>query len=225
MRRCDLHFIETLELFYFFFIIFRYCYEEVRPPHISYHMYILDNYYHIYNRGAHKNKIFSDGLDYEHFAQLLFVANDKRPLTTGWYKRDVWNKSTQRIVSIKSYCLMPNHFHLCVREIEPGGIEKFMHRLCTAYAIYYNKKYRHSGTIFQGNYKYLHVDSDEYLRCLIQYIHLNPYGIEDPTLMKSAKLEYLNDAVEYSRNYIYSSFMDYLGVKRPQNVILDILQF
>ena len=86
--------------------------------------------------------------------------------------------------------------------------------------MYYNIKYNHSGTIFQGQYKAKHVGDDDYLRYLIQYVHLNPFGIEEPELMKSAKNEYLDKAIVYSRNYEYSSYKDYLGENRPQKVIL-----
>ena len=86
--------------------------------------------------------------------------------------------------------------------------------------MYYNRKYDHSGTIFQGPYKEKYVDTDDYLRYIVQYIHLNPYGIEEPELMKTAKPEYLQQAIEYSRKYTRSSYMDYLGVTRPQNTIV-----
>ena len=86
--------------------------------------------------------------------------------------------------------------------------------------MYYNNKYDHSGTIFQGRCKSKCVDSDKYLRYLIQYIHLNPYGIEEPDMTKPARLEHLEEAVEYSKKYEYSSYKDYLGEKRPQNSII-----
>ena len=118
---------------------------------------------------------------------------------------------------------MPNHFHIGLKETTERGIEKFVHRLCTSYSTYYNKKYNHSGTILQGQYKSKLIDSDEYLRYLIQYIHLNPYGIEEPDLMKTAKPEYLAEAIEFSKKYEYSSYKDYLGEKRPQNAIIKMI--
>jgi len=88
--------------------------------------------------------------------------------------------------------------------------------------MYYNNKYDHSGTIFQGQYKSKHVDTDEYLRYLIQYIHLNPFGIEEPEMNKAAKSEHLEDAIEYSKTYEYSSFKDYLGENRSQASIVTL---
>ena len=124
------------------------------------------------------------------------------------------------LVEIYVYCLMPNHFHLALKEVSDKGTEKFMRKLCTSYVMYYNNKYNHSGTIFQGEYKSKLIDSDEYMRYLIQYIHLNPYNIEEPDMTKPAKLEHIQEAIEYSRKYEYSSYKDYSGEKRPQNSII-----
>ena len=86
--------------------------------------------------------------------------------------------------------------------------------------MYYNSKYKHSGTIFQGPYKSKHVDNDDYYRYLLQYIHLNPFGISEPDMNNIAKTEYFNEAMIYSKGYEYSSFKDYLGEDRPQRSIL-----
>ncbi|MFA6404846.1 MAG: transposase [Candidatus Paceibacterota bacterium] len=185
--------------------------------------HILGEKYHIYNRGAHKAPIFLDRGDYERFITLLYTANDTRrvdlrsikPLDMFQYNRDI-------IVDIFAYCLMPNHFHIGVEEKTDGGITRFIRKLCTSYAMYYNRKYDHSGTIFQGQYKEKHIDNDEYLRYLIQYIHLNPYSIDEPDLMKTAKPEYLAQAIEYSKKYEFSSYKDYLGENRPQGSIIRV---
>jgi len=86
--------------------------------------------------------------------------------------------------------------------------------------MYYNIKYDHSGTIFQGQFKAKHVDNDDYFRYLIQYIHLNPFGIQEPDMMRDTKNEHIDDAIAYSKTYEYSSFKDYLGESRPQASIL-----
>jgi putative transposase len=186
-------------------------------------MHIIGEHYHVYNRGAHKAPIFHDKDDYDRFVSLLYIKNDVhrvdlrniKPSQMFIYNREV-------LVDIFAYCLMPNHFHIGLKEITEKGIEKFVHKLCTSYTMYYNNKYDHSGTILQGQYKSKLVDSDEYLRYLIQYIHLNPFGIEEPDLMKTAKPEYLKEAIEFSKKYEYSSYKDYLGEKRPQNSITRV---
>jgi hypothetical protein len=117
---------------------------------------------------------------------------------------------------------MPNHIHLGLVEKEEKGIERFTRKLFTAYVMYYNTRYDHSGTLFQGACKCKHVDDQEYLQYLIEYIHLNPFGIKTPELLKEARRELRDEAIEFSKNYEYSSFKDYLGAKRSQNAILRI---
>lgn len=186
-------------------------------------MHLLNEHYHIYNRGAHKEPIFLDAGDYWRFLCLLYTANDNR--TRRVDLRDIkpdkmFKYEREKLADIFTYCLMPNHFHIGIKEITERGIEKFMHKLCTSYAMYYNKKYDHSGTIFQGQYKSKHIDSDDYLRYLVQYIHLNPFGIEEPDMNRAAKSEHLDEAVIYSKAYEYSSFKEYLGEPRTQSGIL-----
>ena len=188
-------------------------------------MHIPDEYYHIYNHGAHKAPIFQDKNDYERFVALLFTANDRslrmrrvdlrriKPDQLFTYERDT-------LVDIIAYCLMPNHLHIVIKEKSEDGISCFIHKLCTSYSMYFNFKYDHSGTILQGQYKSKHVDNDDYFRYLIQYVHLNPYGIEEPEMMKVAKQEYLDEAIEFSKKYEYSSYKDYLGENRAQRTIL-----
>src|SRR3989344_268049 len=119
-------------------------------------MFVINEYYHIYNRGAHKSPIFLDKIDYQRFFYILKQS-------------DAFLCERQdQYVDIVAYCLMPNHFHIAVKEIVEGGISRFVHKLCTAYVMYYNFKYDHSGTIFQGPYNAKHVDSDGYLLTFTQ---------------------------------------------------------
>ena len=187
-------------------------------------MKIINEYYHIYNRGAHKSLIFLDKSDYDRFWALLYIANSKKPLPKNWFKEKEWPNILDRniLVDIFSYCLMPNHYHLGLFEVEKDGIRRFTHKLVTAYTMYFNKKYNHPGTIFQGRYKYKHVNDDKYFNILLQYIHLNPYGVIEPDLLNTAKVDYLEEAITFSKEYEYSSFKDYLGIKRVQNNILSI---
>jgi putative transposase len=185
-------------------------------------MSVIGEYYHIYNRGAHKEPIFIDKSDYYRFLNLLYIANNKRPIRFYNLKlKNIYSYEREKeYVDIIAYCLMPNHFHIAIREKMENSISIFIHKLCTAYSMYFNIKYDHSGTIFQGQYKIKHIGNDDYLRYLIQYIHLNPFGIEEPELMKSTKNEHLEEVITYSKNYEFSSYRDYLGEDRPQKVIL-----
>ena len=182
------------------------------------------NHFHVYNRGAHKALIFNDSTDYRRFLNLLYLANNTRSFRYDYLnnERIYQHKREDTLVDIVAYCLMPNHFHILITERFVNSKTTFLLKLCTGYSMYYNKKYDHSGTIFQGQYKSKLVDNDEYYNYLIQYIHLNPFSIKEPRIVKTAKPEYLKEAIEYSKKYEYSSYKDYLGNERAQKAILKL---
>jgi len=87
-------------------------------------------YYHIYNRGTDKRKIFLEKWDYVRFL------------------------NEPKLVDIICYCLNSNHYHLLVKQTTKNGISKFMHKLSLGYTSYFNDKYRRIGSLFQGKYKF-----------------------------------------------------------------------
>lgn len=198
--------------------------------------FAVDEFYHLYNRGADKRDIFLDQADRERFLVLLHVANSQTPIhisnllpkkrSPGDYLKllGLPLDSKERLVDIGLYCLMNNHFHLAVRERRENGISQFMLKLLTGYSMYFNKKHDHSGTLFQGEFKAKLADSDEYLRYLFAYIHLNPLKLR----FGEWKGKGLNKIVakKFLDNYPYSSYQEYnLGTKRLESVILNPVQF
>ena len=183
---------------------------------------VLNEYYHVYNRGAHKAPVLCDDLDYQRFLYSMYLSNSEHPFVFQTLKnRDIFSIDRgQKIVDIVVYCLMPNHFHIAIKESRLNGITMFMRKLCTSYSMYYNRRYGHSGTLFQGKFKAKPVTDPDYLEVLTNYIHLNPFGLKEPGLMKDAHKDFIEKAVEYSKNYAYSSFRDYLGEIRPQRSII-----
>lgn len=179
-------------------------------------------YYHVYNRGAHKAPIFHDSNDYERMLKLLYIANNDAILCMSKLPEIVYGCTREKpFVDIVAYCLMPNHIHIAMRAQDEKKMAAFIHKLSTAYTKYYNLKYDHSGTIWQGPYKYKTVTDETYLSVLINYIHLNPYGLKEPDLKKEARDDqYYKEARLYSAKYSYSSFRDYLGDDRSQRKIL-----
>ena len=179
-------------------------------------------HYHVYNRGAHKAPIFLDSNDYWRFLKLLYISNSTKCFKfRDFSDTKIFSADREKnVVEIIAYCLMPNHFHIVLAENVDGDMTKFMRKLCTGYSMYYNVKYKHSGTIFQGKYKSKTVTDDAYFQVLLNYVHLNPFGIEEPDLMKSAYSEHLKEAFECSKKYEYSSLKDYLGENRSQGIIL-----
>ncbi|MEK7567462.1 MAG: transposase [Patescibacteria group bacterium] len=183
----------------------------------------IGEFYHIYNRGTEKRKIFLNEKDYRRFIKLLFLSNGTKPvvikdLPQGRSLGEV--SKGNNLVSIGAYCLMPNHFHLLVREITENGITKFMSKLSTAYSMYFNKTNERTGSLFEGRFKALHVENDEYLKYLFSYIHLNPIKIIDKN-WKSKTLINTKNIKEYLENYSYSSYLDYVGKDRAEKIILN----
>ena len=157
--------------------------------------FVEEGFYHIYNRGVEKRDIFLDQQDY-----AVFLSYLKRYLDP-----DLGSDphSIADEVDLLAFCLMPNYFHLLVKQHTLYGITKLIRAVCTNYVMYFNKKYDRVGTLFQCKYKGILIDNDIYLLHLSRYIHLNPLGIgSDPKM--DPKI------------YPYSSYRDYLGKKKAK---------
>lgn len=185
-----------------------------------------NEYYHVYNRGAHKEAIFLDEKDYWRFTFLLYAANSTRRINF-WRKDNIYDRESvfkeERkglFTGVIAYCLMPNHFHILLQEKTESGASKFLHKLCTSYSMYYNKKYAHPGTLFQGPYQAKYVSNDSYLNYLQEYIHLNPYDLKHPGWKDNRTDADVEKAFAYCEKYVFSSLRDYRGEKRPQGAIL-----
>ena len=188
---------------------------------------ISGEYYHLYNRGNSKQKIFHDNEDYFRFMSLLFACNSEnnfRIFSLGVEESPYDFERGKQLVAIGSFCIMPNHFHILITQLEEKGISKFIQKILTAYSMYYNKKYKHTGGLFEGKFKSEHADSDRYLKYLFSYIHLNPIKIIQKD-WKEAGIKNKKEALEYLYNYQYGSYIDYLGIKRAQNNILNLEAF
>ena len=182
--------------------------------------FAVGEYYHLYNRGNSKQKIFLNKRDYYHFLKLLYICNSEN----NFVLRDIVGESfdyvrNNTLVDIGAYCLMPNHFHILVKEKEEGGITKFMQKFSTAYVMYINTKYKRTGSLFEGKFKSQYLNTDKYLKYIFSYIHLNPLKLIDKNWRTnisrdSTKLE------KYLSTYKYSSYGEYVGESRIQSKIL-----
>lgn len=188
-------------------------------------------YYHLYNRGTDKRKTFLDKADHERFVSLLFLCNSGIPLHRSDHQGTALKKifaisRETTLVDIGAYCLMPNHFHLLVHEKTEGGISLFMHKLATAYTLYFNKRHERRGSLFEGTFRAKHASHDEYLKYLFAYIHLNPIGIIEQD-WKEHRINDKKAGEEFIKTYQYSSYLDYADSEneRPQHVILNKLAF
>lgn len=135
--------------------------------------FVFENaFYHVFNRGINKQVIFKDESDYRFFLKRLKDGKEK-------YR-----------FSIYAYCLMPNHFHLSIRT-RKISVSKIMSSLATSYAMYFNRKYNHFGSVFQNRFKSILIEHDAYFIQLSQYIYLNPLKagfVTDPILYKFSSI-------------------------------------
>ncbi len=135
-------------------------------------------FYHVFNRGVDKRIIFIDEYDIRRFFQSMVEFNAIDPI--GSLYQNSFNKlsgetpkSEDRLVNIVAYCLNPNHFHLILEQVTDGGISEFMKRLGGGFTSYFNSKHKRSGVLFQGVFKDVHIDTDEYLLHVSAYVNLN----------------------------------------------------
>jgi len=134
--------------------------------------YVPQSYYHVYNRGVEKRKVFLDEQDYTVYLSLLkrYLSNEKQKDT---YGRD--SVTFYEDIELLAFCLMPNHFHLLLYvDQNPRALTELMQRVGTAYTMYFNKKYKRVGSLFQGRFKASRITSDPYLLHISRYIHRNP---------------------------------------------------
>lgn len=171
-------------------------------------------YYHVFNRSAHKLTVFRDKADWMRFLFLILYAQS--PVVFPQISRIVSRAAlpegfpvdlelqekiySERFVELTAFALMPNHFHLLIKEISGSGISGYLQRVELAYTRYFNAKYATSGHVFQGTYKSVHVKDDRQLLHLSAYIHRNPRE--------------LKEWKDKEENYPYSSLQDYIDKNR-----------
>ncbi len=156
--------------------------------------------YHILNRGVEKRHIFMNKRDYERFTETMDYYRVKNPPTRFSFKNRPLllqkNIGSSPLVEILCFCLMPNHFHMLLRQIEKGGITTFVSKLTNSYTKYFNTKHKRVGPLLQGTFKAVRIEDDEQLMHVSRYIHLNPL------------IDYLTKDL---KTYPYSSYLEFLG--------------
>jgi len=190
--------------------------------------FICNEYYHIYNRGVNKMEIFINNKDYNRFLKLLYVINNTALIKFSDIETcpgKAWTfEREETLVDIGAFCLMPNHFHLLLKEKREGGITIFLHRLSTSYSLYFNKKNERTGALFQGKFKSEHIKNDAHLKYLFSYIHLNPIKLIQNDWKETGIMD-INGSLEYLSRYKYSSYLDFIEEQRYESKILNISAF
>jgi len=177
-------------------------------------------YYHIYNRGVDKREVFLDEDDYLRFLTSMREFNRVDPIGSLYEKYLTAERrglSPQKgdsvpteiipLVEIIVYCLNPNHYHIILRQVSEGGVSKFMLKLSSGYSSYFNKKNKRSGSLFQGRFKAVHIDSNEYLLYLSAYVNKNNFI----------------HGYNKNDNWTYSSLPDYLSERNGKLINKKII--
>ena len=182
-------------------------------------------WYHCYNRSIEKRVAFADVQDYRRFLELLYLANDEAPLRrddlrTRKFEEVLESPRSKPIVAIGAFCLMPNHYHLVLKEISPGGITAFMRKIGTAYTLYFNTRHERTGNLFLRPFRSRHIADDRYFQHLIHYVHSNPAVLYESEWRTGHIVDpqFLEDRL---KQYPYSSLSAYSNARAPMRAILD----
>lgn len=149
--------------------------------------YIENGYYHLYSRGVDKREIFMDEQDCIVFLYYLKIylsspdqlRKDPNFLTPKMLYK-IYNLNLHEEVDLLSFALMPNHFHLQIKQKSSNGIESLTRRMLTGYVKYFNRRHSRVGALFESAYKAVNVTTDEQNLYLSAYIHKNPMKLVNP---------------------------------------------
>lgn len=152
----------------------------------------ISPYYHYYNRGVNKNDIFFSKDNYDYLIQIFYRFLPYYP------------------IELVAYCLMPNHYHILLKQDESKAGSTFIQRVFNTYTQAINRRYDRVGTLFQGSVKNRNVDDEAYLIEVIRYIHLNPVY---------AKI------VSNPAKWHYSDYDEWIGKKATNRKIGEVISF
>ncbi len=207
--------------------------------------FAIGDIYHIFNRGVEKRAVFMDNSDYYRFVFSLYECNDETAVRVGQRiierrQRNTNKASSARshlaslqgatlqnseahkrelLVEVVAFTLMPNHYHLILRQLVDGGISLFMKKLGNAYTGYFNERHERKGmgALFQGRFKAIRIADDRQFLHLAEYLFSNPVEILEPDW----KLGGVRDpaaAIDFLNNYKWSSYLDSIGMKNFPSV-------
>jgi len=182
--------------------------------------------YHIILRGLGDDLIFKDLNDYYRGIFSIYEFNNLKPVSIK-YRRETRNRfkkavrervsdnlveedAREKLVEILCFCFMPNHIHLLIRQLKDGGITKFMRKVGAGYAGYFNRKNGRKGYVFQNRFRSVHIEDDNQLRVIFNYIHANPISLIEPG-WKEKGIKNFDKVIKFLEEYKWSSYRDYIG--------------
>ena len=194
---------------------------------------MIGEIYHIVVRAIEGFNLFRDNKDYYRCIHDLFEFNDKKPTQSNYRiaatakddlnlartvldrLAEIKNRTKRELlVEILSFCLMPNHIHLLLKQLTDDGISAFMRKIGAGFVGYYNNRYHRKGHLFDGRYRAVRIEDDEQLKTVFVYIHTNPVSLIASNWKEGGiSEEILPETIDFIEKYKWSSYSDYLGVK------------
>ena len=184
----------------------------------------MSEFYHTYNRGTEKRKIFIEDADYFRGVHDLYEFNDKNIVTNMARKIEgsptPHNKARDRLVDLLVWSFMQNHYHLFSSPVKDNGLPEFHRKFGCGFTNFFNLKYNRSGVLFQGGYKKVQVKGNAQALQLICYIHSNPLDLWKSNWKEKGltNLE-IQNALKFLENYRWSSHLDWWGIKNFPSLI------
>jgi len=194
------------------------------------------NIVHVILRGVDGNAIFKDINDYYRGIFSIYEFNNSNPVSIKYrreiierFKKSIRGRTSdesiimpdnrERMVDILCFCFMPNHIHLLLKQIKENGITEFMRKVGTGYGGYINRKYNRQGHVFQSSFNAVKITTNEQLEIVFAYIHANPISLTYKD-WKSVRIEDqdFKKIIEFLREYKWSSYLDYIGIKNFPSV-------
>ena len=185
-------------------------------PHMNREPIKKGGYCHVYNRGVDKRSVFSEPADYKRFLAYLYLLNTEEDLRANdiikarTFERILTLPRQKPLVAIGAYCLLPTHFRGYATPLVRNGVSRFMQRVQTAYTMYFNRKYKRIGALFQSTFKSRHIKDELDARFLLAFMHLLPISLVDPEWKDLDRGELIRFEKDIA-GYPYSSIGEYLS--------------
>jgi len=182
---------------------------------------MIGDIFHICNRGFGRQEVFYDETYYRRFLESAYRCNNKNG-SIRYRGSDLFGVSPEqdRIIAILKWCILPNHYHFLVCELEEGGASEFASRLGNGYTKYVNTRQERSGYLFQNAAKIIPIQSDSHFLYLPYYIDLNPLDMEFPKWSgRNLSRRDVDKMFSWLSNYRWSSFSSYYGNSQFDSLI------
>ena len=195
--------------------------------------FVNNEIYHIVVRRIGEELLFRDTDDYYRGIFSVYEFNTAQAVEI-WLRRKARAKvkaegdplsqvdTRDLLVEVLLFCLMPNHIHLLLKQLKPGGITKYMNKIGAGYPAYFKQKYnlrsiKDKGYFFQGRFRSVHIKTDRQLKIVFVYIHTNPVSLVE-SKWKEIGIQNPDKVISFLENYKWSSYLDYIGKKNFPSV-------